>query len=119
MAYQSEIEKLEQRRLELVPGVEALRDAVQLSRARYDNGLSTYLEVLVADQQLFQQELQVALHAYVGGNYKLTAAWFHPMNGEKGPAAASNHSQMRCISAGGKKWQCTSPGRRKAKVPAA
>jgi hypothetical protein len=37
-----------------------------------------------------QQELQVALHAYLGGNYKLTAAWFHPMNGEKGAAAASD-----------------------------
>jgi hypothetical protein len=37
-----------------------------------------------------QQELQAALHHYVGGNYKLTAAWFHPMNGEKGAAAASD-----------------------------
>lgn len=54
------IEKLGQRRAELEPGVEALRDAVQLSRSRYDNGLSTYLEVILADQQLFQQELQLA-----------------------------------------------------------
>ncbi len=37
-----------------------------------------------------QQELQVAVHTFVGGNYKLTAAWFHPMNGEKGAAAASD-----------------------------
>lgn len=37
-----------------------------------------------------QQELQVALHAYVGGNYKLSAAYYHPMNGEKGAAAASD-----------------------------
>jgi hypothetical protein len=37
-----------------------------------------------------QQELQLALHHYVGGNYKLTAAWFHPMNGEKGAAAPSD-----------------------------
>ena len=37
-----------------------------------------------------QQEVQVALHAYVGGNMKLSAAWFHPMNGEKGAAAASD-----------------------------
>jgi len=37
-----------------------------------------------------QRELQVALHAYVGGNMKLSAAWYHPMNGEKGPAAASD-----------------------------
>jgi hypothetical protein len=37
-----------------------------------------------------QQELQVAMHAFVGGNAKLTAAWFHPMNGEKGAAAAAD-----------------------------
>jgi len=55
------IEKLGQRRIEIEAGVEALRDAVLLSRSRYDTGLSTYLEVLVADQQLFQQELQLAV----------------------------------------------------------
>jgi multidrug efflux system outer membrane protein len=54
------IEKLAKRRAELEPGVEALRDAVDLSRSRYENGLSTYLEVILADQQLFQQELQLA-----------------------------------------------------------
>jgi len=54
------IEKLAQRRTEVESGVEALRDAVQLSRSRYDTGLSTYLEVLIADQSLFQQELQLA-----------------------------------------------------------
>jgi outer membrane protein, multidrug efflux system len=54
------IQKLQQRRVELEPGVEALRDAVQLARSRYENGLSTYLEVILADQQLFQQELQLA-----------------------------------------------------------
>lgn len=37
-----------------------------------------------------QQEVQLALHTFVGGNYKLTAAWFHPMNGEKGAAAPSD-----------------------------
>jgi outer membrane protein, multidrug efflux system len=55
------IEKYGVQRSELEIGVEALRDAVQLSRARYDTGLSSYLEVLVADQQLFQQELQLAV----------------------------------------------------------
>jgi len=54
------IQKLAERRVELESGVEALRDAVQLSRARYDTGLSSYLEVLIADQQLFSQELQLA-----------------------------------------------------------
>jgi len=54
------IQKLAQRRIEIESGVEALRDAVQLSRARYDTGLSSYLEVLIADQQLFSQEIQLA-----------------------------------------------------------
>ncbi len=40
-----------------------------------------------------QQELQVAAHWFIGGNYKLTAAWWHPMNGEKGAAAASDPKQ--------------------------
>jgi multidrug efflux system outer membrane protein len=38
----------------------SLRDAGELSRLRYDQGLSTYLEVLYADQELFRQELQLA-----------------------------------------------------------
>jgi len=55
------IDKTAQRRTEIEYGVEALRDATTLSRARYDTGLSSYLEVLIADQQLFQQELQLAV----------------------------------------------------------
>ncbi len=54
------IEKSGQVRVELEVGVEALRDAVQLARARYDTGLSSYLEVLLADQQLFSQERALA-----------------------------------------------------------
>jgi len=54
------IQKLAQVRVEQEAGVVALRDASQLSRDRYENGLSTYLEVLIADQQLFQLELQLA-----------------------------------------------------------
>ena len=54
------IEKFGAQRVEFESGVEALRDAVTLARARYDTGLSSYLEVLIADQQLFQQELQLA-----------------------------------------------------------
>jgi outer membrane protein, multidrug efflux system len=54
------IEKFGVQRTELEVGVEALRDASQLSRSRYETGLSSYLEVLVADQQLFSQELQLA-----------------------------------------------------------
>jgi multidrug efflux system outer membrane protein len=54
------IQKLVLIRIEQEAGVVALRDASQLSRDRYETGLSTYLEVLVADQQLFQQELDLA-----------------------------------------------------------
>ena len=54
------IQKLAERRTEIETGVEALRDAVQLARSRYDTGLSSYLEVLMADQSLFQQELLLA-----------------------------------------------------------
>lgn len=44
-----------------------------------------------------QKELQVAVHTFIGGNYKLTAAWFHPMNGEKGPTAPSDPKQDQFI----------------------
>ena len=54
------IQKLAQIRTEQEAGVVALTDASQLSRDRYETGLSTYLEVLIADQQLFQLELQLA-----------------------------------------------------------
>jgi multidrug efflux system outer membrane protein len=54
------VQKLGQARLELEDGVDALRDAGQLARSRYDNGLSNYLEILIADQYLFDQELALA-----------------------------------------------------------
>jgi multidrug efflux system outer membrane protein len=54
------VEQVALRRVEIELGVEALRDATQLSRSRYDTGLSSYLEVLIADQQLFQQEVRLA-----------------------------------------------------------
>jgi multidrug efflux system outer membrane protein len=53
-------QKLAEVRVEQDTGVTALRDASQLSRSRYENGLSSYLEVLIADQQLFLLELDLA-----------------------------------------------------------
>jgi multidrug efflux system outer membrane protein len=54
------IQKLaEQRELREV-GVAALQDASDLSRARYDSGLANYIEILTADQDLFQQQLLLA-----------------------------------------------------------
>ena len=49
-----------ERRAEQEKGVLALRDATKLSRERYDSGLANYLEILIADQQLFQLELELA-----------------------------------------------------------
>jgi multidrug efflux system outer membrane protein len=54
------IEKLNEVRVEQEESVRALQDAALLSRQRYDVGLSNYLEVLIADQQLFDQELLLA-----------------------------------------------------------
>jgi multidrug efflux system outer membrane protein len=54
------IQKLAAVRTEQQAGVVALRDASQLSRERYDIGLSSYLEILIADQQLFERELDLA-----------------------------------------------------------
>lgn len=54
------IEHLAQARSEQESGVEALRDAGVLARSRYDTGLSNYLEILIADQNLFDQELALA-----------------------------------------------------------
>jgi multidrug efflux system outer membrane protein len=54
------VKKLGEARLELEDGVDALRDAAALARSRYDTGLANYLEILNADQQLFDQELQLA-----------------------------------------------------------
>ena len=54
------IEKLKDIRAEQETWVAALRNSSQLSRHRYDVGLSNYLEVLIADQQLFDAELLLA-----------------------------------------------------------
>jgi multidrug efflux system outer membrane protein len=54
------IERLREVRAEQEAQVAALRNSSQLSRHRYDVGLSNYLEVLVADQQLFDAELLLA-----------------------------------------------------------
>ena len=35
-------------------------DAADLARSRYDSGLASYIEILTADQDLFQQQLLLA-----------------------------------------------------------
>ena len=54
------IEKLKDVRAELEISVQSLANAARLSRLRYDTGFANYLEILIADQQLFDQELLLA-----------------------------------------------------------
>ena len=73
------IEKLAGVRAELEVGVEALSDAAKLARARYDNGLSSYLEILIADQQLFVMELELA--ATRGSQMRAVAQLYRALGG--------------------------------------
>ena len=54
------IQKLAEQRGLRETGVTALQDASDLSRVRYDSGLASYIEILTADQQLFEQQLLLA-----------------------------------------------------------
>ena len=54
------VETLKDVRVELEASVQALANAARLSRLRYDTGLANYLEILIADQQLFEQEILLA-----------------------------------------------------------
>ncbi len=54
------IQKLAQMRTELQSGVTVLQDAADLARSRYDSGLANYLEIILADQSLFRQQLVLA-----------------------------------------------------------
>jgi multidrug efflux system outer membrane protein len=54
------IQKLAEERVEHEAGVMVLLDASDLSRARYDAGLASYIEILTADDDLFQQQLRLA-----------------------------------------------------------
>jgi outer membrane protein, multidrug efflux system len=54
------IQKLAEVRVQREAGVTVLQDASDLARSRYDTGLATYLEILTADQDLFEQQLLLA-----------------------------------------------------------
>src|SRR6185295_1101957 len=53
-------QKLEQVRFEQAKAVDALRESVRLALLRYTGGLSSYFEVLEAQQQLFPAENTLA-----------------------------------------------------------
>jgi multidrug efflux system outer membrane protein len=54
------IEKRAEERIQHEAGVTVLVDAADLARARYDSGLASYIEILTADQDLFEQQLRLA-----------------------------------------------------------
>jgi multidrug efflux system outer membrane protein len=54
------IQKLAETRRHQETGVTALADAADLARARYDSGLASYIEILTADQELFNRQLRLA-----------------------------------------------------------
>ncbi len=54
------IQKLGDVRVQRQTGVAALLDASDLARSRYESGLASYIEILTADQDLFQQQLLLA-----------------------------------------------------------
>ncbi len=54
------IQKLAVVRVEREAAVVALQDATDLSRSRYDSGLASYIEILTADERLFEQQLLLA-----------------------------------------------------------
>jgi multidrug efflux system outer membrane protein len=54
------IQKLGEVRVQRQAGVTALTDASDLARSRYDSGLASYIEILTADQDLFQQQILLA-----------------------------------------------------------
>lgn len=54
------IQKLAEERAQHETGVVVLVDAADLARARYDSGLASYIEILTADQDLFEQQLRLA-----------------------------------------------------------
>ena len=54
------IQKLAEQRVQWQEGVTALTDAATLARERYDSGLASYIEILTADEELFEQQLLLA-----------------------------------------------------------
>jgi outer membrane protein, multidrug efflux system len=54
------IQKLAEERAQHEDGVANLVDAADLARARYESGLASYIEILTADQDLFEQQLLLA-----------------------------------------------------------
>jgi len=73
------IQKLAIARTERQSGVDVLKDASDLARARYESGLASYIEILTADEQLFQQQLLVA--QTLGAEMRARAGLYRALGG--------------------------------------
>ncbi len=73
------IQKLAEQRGHRQLGVAALQDASDLARVRYDSGLASYIEILSADQQLFEQQLLLA--QTVGAELRARAELYRALGG--------------------------------------
>jgi multidrug efflux system outer membrane protein len=60
-------------------GVTVLQDAADLARSRYDSGLANYIEILTADQELFQQQLLLA--EIRGAEFRARAELYRTLGG--------------------------------------
>ena len=73
------IQKLAEVRVQREFGVTALVDASDLARSRYDSGLASYIEILTADQDLFEQQLLLA--AVRGAELRARAELYRTLGG--------------------------------------
>jgi multidrug efflux system outer membrane protein len=73
------IQKLAEERTERLTGVAALQDAADLARSRYQSGLASYIEILTADQELFQQQLSLAQTQ--GAEFRARAELYRTLGG--------------------------------------
>jgi multidrug efflux system outer membrane protein len=74
-----DIQKLAQMRVERQASVTALVDASDLSRSRYDSGLASYLEILTADERLFEE--QILLAQTRGAEFRARAELYRTLGG--------------------------------------
>ena len=79
------IQKLAEQRVHRQEGVEVLQDASTLARERYDSGLASYIEILNADEELFDQQLLLA--QTLGAELRARAGLYRSLGGGWQPAA--------------------------------
>lgn len=78
------IQKLGEQRVHRQEGVAVLLDASTLARERYDSGLASYLEILNADEALFDQQLLLA--QTLGAELRARAGLYRSLGGGWQPA---------------------------------